>query len=159
SDSREAWTEYTVEIATDNVANNGDSRAVAGTSIEFDNSGLFDSGYITGPTGWRGDQNTAGNIRTPAMGLQSNNIRRDKESQTITSDYSANFRYELTDTLAVSLDYQHVKSSVDIWDNTLWASTYQDAFIDMNGSDFPTVAFQGPQTCETVPCPGLPGSS
>src|SRR5690606_9019371 len=57
------------------------------------------------------------------------------------------------------LDYQHVKSSVDIWDNTLWASTYQDAFIDMNGSDFPTVAFQGPQTCETVPCPGLPGSS
>ena len=159
SDSREAWTEYTVEIATDNVANNGDSRAVAGTSLEFDGSGLFDNGTITGPTGWRGDQNTAGNIRTPILGLQSNNIRRDKDSQTITSDYSANFKYDITDDLALNLDYQHAKSSVDIWDNTLWISTYQDAFIDLNGSDFPTVAFQPPQNCTTIPCPGEPGSS
>jgi TonB-dependent receptor len=159
SDSREAWTEYTVEIATDNVANNGDSRAVAGTSLEFDSSGLFDNGTITGPTGWRADQQVAGNFRTPILGLQSNNIRRDKDSQTITSDYSANFKYDITDNLALNLDYQHAKSSVDIWDNTLWISTYQDASIDLNGSDFPTVAFQPPQNCNSLPCPGEPGAS
>ena len=159
SDSRDAWTEHTVEIATDNVAGNGDSRAVAGTSLTFDDSGLFDNGFITGPTGWRGDQNTAGNIRTPILGLQSNNIRRDRNQQVVTDDYSANFQYEITDNLAVNLDYQHVKSSVDIWDNTLWVSTYQDAFIDLNGKDFPNVAFQAPQNCTTVPCPGAPGSS
>jgi TonB-dependent receptor len=158
SDSREAWTEHTLEITTDNVANNGDSRAVAGTSLEFDDSGLFDNGYITGPTGWRADQNTPGDIRVPAMGLQSNNIRRDKDGRTVTSDYSFNFKYEFTDRLAMNFDYQHVDSSVDIWDNTLWISTYQDAFIDLNGKDFPTVAFQPPQTCET-PCTGTPGGS
>lgn len=159
SDAREAWTEHTVEIATDNVASNGDSRAVSGTSLTFDDSGLFDNGFITGPTGWRADQNTAGNIRVPILGLQSNNIRRDKDTKAVTSDYSANFKYEFSDRLALSLDYQHVDSSVKIWDNTLWISTYQDAFIDLNGSAFPTVKFQAPQNCQTLPCPGTPGSS
>lgn len=160
SDSREAWTEHTVEIATDNVANNGDSRAVAGTTINFDSSGLFASGTITGPTGWRADagDSAVGDFRTPAMGLQSNNIRRDKDTKTVTSDYSANFKYELTDNLALNFDYQHVDSSVDILDNTLWISTYQDAFIQLNGSDFPTVKFQAPQNCVNFPCTGTPGT-
>ncbi|HEY0009516.1 MAG TPA: TonB-dependent receptor plug domain-containing protein, partial [Tepidisphaeraceae bacterium] len=38
SDAREAWSERVVEIATDNVTANGDSRAVPGTTIEFDES-------------------------------------------------------------------------------------------------------------------------
>lgn len=159
SDARQAWTEHTMEIATDNVASNGDSRAVAGTSINFDSSGLFESGVITSPTGWRDDQNTAGNIRTPAMGLQSNNIRRDHDQRAVTDDYSANFRYQVTDNFSLSMDYQHVDSFVNIMDNGLWTSSYQDAAITLNGSDFPTVAFQAPQSCETIPCPGAPGSS
>lgn len=159
SDAREAWTEHTLEIATDNVASNGDSRAVAGTSLEFDDSGLFDSGYITGPTGWRADQNTDGDRRVPVNGLQSNNIRRDKYTKNVTSDYSANFKYEITDDLAINLDYQHATSSVDIWDNGLWYSSYQDAFIDLNGGDFPIVKFQPPQNCDPQPCVGAPGES
>lgn len=162
SDAREAWTERTVEIATDNVASNGDSRAVQGTSIAIDSTGLFDTGVITGPTGWRADQNnelSAGGRRTPALGLQSNNIRRDKDQQAVTSDYSFNFKYEVSDSLAVNFDYQHVDSSVDILDNTLWISTYQDASIDLNGSAFPTVQFRPPQNCETLPCTGAAGGS
>jgi TonB-dependent receptor len=158
SDAREAWTEHTLEITTDNVASNGDSRAVAGTTINFDATGLFDNGYITGPTGWRADQNNA-DRRVPVNGLQSNNIRRDKDTKAVTSDYSANFKYEFSDRFAVNLDYQHVDSSVDILDNTLWVSTYQDAFIDLNGSDFPTVRFVAPQNCDPAPCVGAPGGA
>lgn len=160
SDSREAWTEHAVEIATDNVANNGDSRAVAGTTLSFDDTGLFSSGTITGPTGWRADagDGAVGRFRTPAMGLQSNNIRRDKDNRAVTTDYSVNLKYELTDNLAINLDYQHVDSSVDIWDNTIWFSSYQDAFIQLNGKDFPTVAFQAPQNCVNYPCTGTPGT-
>jgi TonB-dependent receptor len=159
SDAREAWTEHTLEITTDNVANNGDSRAVAGTSINIDSTGLFDSGYITGPTGWRGDQNIDGNRRVPVDGLQSNNIRRDKDTKAVTSDYSANFKYEFSDRLALNVDYQHVKSTVKIVDNTLWISTYQDAFIDLDGNNFPVVRFQAPQNCDPQPCSGAPGAS
>jgi TonB-dependent receptor len=160
SDAREAWTEFTTEIATDNVAGNGDSRAVAGTQLDFDDSGLFESGFITAPSGWRDDQ-WSGAARTPQLGLQSNNIRRDRLSKQVTSDYSVNFRYDFTDRLRATFDYQHVDSTVDIIDNGLWTSSYQDVFIKMNGSDYPEVRFQRPQNCDTPTgvCAGPPGSN
>lgn len=161
SDARQAWTEHVIEIATDNVASNGDSRAVAGTTLEFDDSGLFESGLITGPTGWRADQNT-GAARTPILGLQSNNIRRDHLSKQVTSDYAFNFRYRATDNLRLTFDYQHVDSSSDVLDNGLWASTYQDAFIRLNGADVPEVRFVPPQNCENPvngQCQGVPGTA
>ncbi|WP_404339759.1 TonB-dependent receptor [Sphingomonas sp. MMS12-HWE2-04] len=166
SDARQAWLENTIEIATDNVQSNGDSRARAGTSLDFDDSGLFQSGVITGPTGWRADQNTAGNIRTPIMGLQSNNIRREQLEKIVTSDYSFNFKWDVSDRLAVNLDYQHIVSSSKITANTLWISTYQDAAIKLNGSDLPEVRFLPPQNCEsanfniaTGSCNGTPGTA
>jgi TonB-dependent receptor len=161
SDARQAWSEYTVEIATDNVASNGDSRAVNGTNIVFDETGLFASGVITGPTGWRADQ-TTGDVRTPVLGLQSNNIRRGQESRNVTSDYAFNFNWRVADNFSLSFDYQHVDSFVRVLDNTVWVSTYQDALIELNGSAFPTVQFLPPQNCvnrTAAGCPGTPGSN
>ncbi len=146
SDARQAWTERTMEIATDNVAGNGDSRRVPGTTLDFDDDGMFVSGTITGPTGWRGDQNT-GAARTPMLGLQSNNIRRDQRQKLVTDDYGFNFKWNASDRLGVVFDYQHVKSTTDLLDNTVWNSTYQNASIALNGDDFPTVAFLPPQVC------------
>lgn len=151
SDSREAWTEHTIEIATDNVAANGDSRAVAGTRLNFDSTGLFDNGFITGPTGWRADQQlgvgNGNNARTPILGLQSNNIRRDVKQKYLTDDYSGNFKWDISDRLALNLDFQHVKSSVTNLDVGIWGSTYQNAFIDLNGTGLPVVEFRPPQVC------------
>lgn len=164
SDSREAWTEHTIEIATDNVTSAGDSRAVPGTTLSFDEDGVFDNGFITGPQGWRGDQND-GQARTPVFGLQSNNQRRDRRDRFITSDYGANVRWDVNDRLSFNFDYQHVDSSVSILDTTLWTSAFQDAFIDLNGSSLPTVEFRPPQVCSPAPpagttsCTGAAGSS
>jgi len=146
SDARQAWTERTIEIATDNVSSNGDSRRVVGTTLDFDSDGMFTSGTITGPTGWRGDQNT-GAARVPMLGLQSNNIRRDQQQKLVTDDYGFNLKWNASERLGVVFDYQHVKSSTYLLDNTLWNSTYQNASIKLNGSDFPTVAFLPPQVC------------
>jgi TonB-dependent receptor len=165
SDARQAWSENVLEIATDNVANNGDSRARAGTSLEFDDSGLFSNGIITAPTGWRADQQGA-DARTPAMGLQSNNTFREHLEKRVTSDYSFNFKWDATDRLAVNLDYQHIVSSADVVDNSLLFTSYQDAAIRLNGSDYPTVQFIAPQNCETAnfnlatgSCNGTPGTA
>ena len=155
SDSREAWTERVVEIATDNVAGNGDSRAVPGTGFEFDASNTFDNGFITGPTGWRADQFTA-DPRTPEFGLQSNNIRRDVEQKFVTDDFGLNVTWYPRDNWAVNFDFQHVDSTVDNVDVTLWTSTYQNARIDLDGSDLPTVEFTTPILCDGAPtntCP------
>ncbi len=158
SDARQTWGERVIEIATDNVAAAGDSRAVAGTSINFDDSGRFESGFITGPTGWRADQVTD-DIRTPVLGLQSNNIDRDYSSNIKTDDYSINVQWTPSDRFALSFDYQHIDSTTLIQDNTLWTSSYQDAFLQLNGDDLPTVRFQPPQTCVDPACPGPEGSN
>ena len=146
SDARQAWSEHTVEIATDNVTNNGDSRRVPGTTLAFDDDGLFASGTITGPTGWRDDQ-FSGAARTPMMGLQSNNIARYHTERLVTDDYGFNFKWSVSDRLGVSLDYQHVDSSTYIQDHTLWNSTYQNASIQLRGSNYPIVQFLPPQVC------------
>ncbi len=158
SDARQTWNERTLEIATDNVTANGDSRARAGTSLIFDDSGLFESGIITGPTGWRADQNTPGDRRTPEFGLQSNNQSRQQVSRIVTSDYSFNFKWDVSSRLGVNLDYQHVDSTSKIDDNGLWTSSYQDAQIKLNGSGIPDVSFIAPQNCNGI-CSGVPGSS
>ncbi len=150
SDARQAWTEHTVEITTDNVSANGDSRRVPGTTLEFDEDGLFASGTITGPTGWRADQNQQANgilARVPMLGLQSNNQRRDHDERLVTDDYGVNFKWNVSDRLGVTVDYQHVTSSTYLVDNALWNSTYQNAAIQLNGSDYPTVQFLPPQVC------------
>lgn len=169
SDSRESWTEHAIEIATDNVTSNGDSRAVPGTTLEFDDDGLFDNGVITGPSGWRDDQqNTAawggnGDVRTPRYGLQSNNQRRDQESKYVTTDVSANFQWDVTDNFALRFDYQHVDSSVNQLDATLWTSSFQNVFMDLNGNDIPVVEFRPPEVCSgprtNSPCTDLAGGA
>ena len=158
SDARQTWGERVIEIATDNVASNGDSRAVAGTSLNFDDSGLFESGFLTGPTGWRADQVT-NDVRTPVLGLQSNNIDRHHNDKVRTDDYSAHIQWTPSDRFALSVDYQHVDSRTQVVDNSYFATTYQDAFIQLNGDDLPTVRFQPPQTCVNPACPGPEGSN
>jgi TonB-dependent receptor len=139
SDARTAWTERAVEVTTDNVESQGGSRPRAGTTFAYDDTGLFEKGTITGTTGWWG-----GDSRVPQTGLQSNNIRRDKKTKNVTDDYSANLKWNVTDKLALNFDYQHVKSKVNDLDVTLWASTYQDAAIDLTGNGIPSVSFIPP---------------
>lgn len=143
SDSTQSWTERAMEITTDNVSADGrDSRALQGTQLNFGPDGVFTDGIITGNTGWRQDQNST--RRTPDWALQSNNIRRDQWQQYVTTDFGVNLRYTPNDRVQINVDYQHVDSTVDVVDNTLWNSTYQNAVIQMRGSDIPLVSFQNP---------------
>ncbi len=161
SDARESWNEHTIEITTDNVDNNGGAFAAPGTSFAFDSSGVFTSGVITGNTGWRQDQPPSGGSwgsgtgRTPAFGLQSNNIRRDHKERNINNDFSANLKWKVSERLTANFDFQHVNSKVTIDDNTLWASTYQDAKIVNHGNSLPEVTFLPPNNCN----PNCPGGS
>jgi TonB-dependent receptor len=139
SDARTAWTERATEITTDNVESQGGSRPAPGTTFEYDDSGLFDRGTITGTTGWWG-----GDSRVPRDGLQANNIRRDKNTKNVTNDYAGNLKWSVSDRLALNFDYQHVNSKVKDLDVTLWTSTYQNARLDLNGKGLPTVEFIPP---------------
>jgi TonB-dependent receptor len=148
SDARQTWGEHTLEVATDNVDNQGGAFAAPGTQFQFDSSGLFTSGVITGDTGWRADSNgPTGATRTPAFGLQSNNIKRGHKERSVNDDYSANLKWKINDRLTAVFDYQHVTSKVEVDDNTLWASTYQNARIVNNGFALPQVTLLPVQNC------------
>ncbi len=156
SDAKEAWTEHTVEVTTDNVESNGGVVAAPGTAMTFDNNGVFTSGVITGNTGWRSDQQGT-SARTPTNGLQSNNIRRDHAERNINNDFSANLKWNVTDKLTAVIDYQHVTSQVRVDDNTVWTSTYQDAQITTNGDGVPTISFLPATNCNPN-CSGASGT-
>jgi TonB-dependent receptor len=128
----------------------GGPRAVPGTAITFGDDGIFTSGVITGPTGWRGDQFNNGfgpGGRTPVFALQSNNINRSEKKRYITTDISANLRWNISDRLSANFDYQHVKASVNALSAGLWTGTYQDAAINLNDGGIPTISFIAPETC------------
>jgi TonB-dependent receptor len=161
SDARSAWTERAVEVTTDNVESQGGSRPAPGTTFNYDSTGLFDRGTITGTTGWRSDQFSP-DVRVPINGLQSNNIRRDKKVKNVTNDFAGNLKWRASDRLSFNLDVQHVNSKVDDLDVTIWASTYQNAFLDLNGRGLPTVQFTNPEVCsgplQNATCAGAPNT-
>lgn len=150
SKSTAKWTEHAIEIATDNVAGNGDSRPADGTSFTFDDSGVFTNGVITGGTGWRADQ-TGSDPRTPINGLQSNNVRRDENNTNETTDYGFNFKWTPNDHWGFLFDAQHVDSKVDAISMGLWGSTFQNASITLHGTDLPDVKFTAPSTGTSLP--------
>jgi TonB-dependent receptor len=135
-------TEFASEISTDNVSDT-DFFPVPGTQFEIDDRGVFTNGVITAPLGWRDDQLDGRDQRTPIFGLQSNNIRRDIEQRYVTSDYGLNFRWTPNERWGASFDVQHVESTVRNTDFGIWASTFQNAAIDLRG-DIPRIAFLPP---------------
>lgn len=155
SESRQAWTEHAMEIATDNVTSNGDSQPVTGTTFDFDDDGVFTSGLITGNTGWRDDQLEGRDNRTPSWGLQSNNIRRDQDQRNFVTDYGFNFKWTPNDRWGFNFDAQYVDSHVKNLDNTIWASTYQNLEMQMRGDEPPIFSFLPPgQPPNPTACPG-----
>ncbi|MES1191219.1 MAG: TonB-dependent receptor [Steroidobacter sp.] len=170
SDSRETWTEKTIEIATDNVSNPGnagwpntssDIQAVYGTRFAVGPSGLMSSGTITAPTGWSSDWNNKdanGNPsgRVPANGLQTNNYTRDVDQHYVTDDFSAHVNWTPNNNVKLEFDVQHVKSKVNDLDVEMNFSTYEDMYIQLTGSNglgLPLFIAQPPTTCPGTPSP------
>ncbi|WP_246050750.1 TonB-dependent receptor [Asticcacaulis tiandongensis] len=144
SEATQAWTEHTIEIATDNVTSNGDSFPVYGTDVEYDQSGVFTNGLISGYTGWRSDVAGGNDSRTPRYGLQSNNQRRDQNQEYMTQDMSLALQWTPNERWGFKFDLQHVKSDVVVDDHGLWSSSFQDVEIRTNGKDIPDIRFRTP---------------
>lgn len=158
SDAREQSIEHTMEIATDNVTSAGDSRPLPGTSFTFDDDGIFTSGTLTAPIGYRDDQYNSA-ARVPLSGMKSNNTARYVDRHLVTDDFGANLKWEVSDRLALTADYQHVRSRVDIYDLSVRTVSYQNTVIQMNGDAPPSIAFIPVPTCPNrAACPSVPAN-
>ncbi|WP_300380794.1 TonB-dependent receptor [Henriciella sp.] len=141
SEATTSWNEHASEIATDNV---GDSAFffAPGTEFGFGGDDLLQFGTISAPVGWRADQQS-GDARVPVYGLQSNNIFRGVEQETVTEDTSLNFKWTPTDRWSFNFDYQHVDSTTDNIDFGIWGSSFQDVRVDLR-PEIPEIEFLPP---------------
>ncbi len=160
SNSKEAWTERTSDVAADAVRDGAGPRPVLGTTFDFGDDGLFTNGVITAPTGWREDGNygwTAGpsagscsppargcDPRTPFFGMQTVNVGRNTQREYTTSDIGFNVKWSPNDRLHTNFDIQYIKSDAQYYDASIAVSTYSNASIRLNGTDLPTLAFLPP---------------
>ena len=159
SDAQLAWAERTMSYQTNMYADDGSIRAESFPldgypSYEFDDNGVFQSGYMTNVSlgGWR--SNGADNERVPQaadwsgnpvpqFGNTWQNSSRVKDQQTVVDDMSLNFKYRPNDTWSHEFDLQRINAKTDDFDFTVFLGTHANQMLDLSG-DAPVIEFLEP---------------
>lgn len=116
-------------------------------NYEYDEDGLFESGYITLPgTGWRtaGSGNGATNW-VPSGGMQQSLSRRQVYETNTIADYGLNFETKLGDRIDLELDADYTESEHDVIDMSTFGSTFADQELDLTG-ELPVLISHKPNT-------------
>lgn len=130
-----AWSERAVEPSIDSGPT---IIPAAGTSFEFGDDGLFESGVISESVGWRSNDPTH-----PLNGVRQLALTRGKVDESVTTDWGFNLSWAPTDRFRTSFDLQFVDSEVDIADVTIHAAFFSDIELDMGG-EVPSVIYRAP---------------
>ncbi|MBE1161931.1 TonB-dependent receptor [Dyella sp. 7MK23] len=105
---------------------NNDIVPANGTTFNYNNQGIFQSGWLTSDS-WR-------------AGLSGDGVRFDTDTRyqtqtTTTTDWSNGFKYNLNDHMILSGDFQLVKSTSNELDFTVFQTTYLPGlFLNTTGS-------------------------
>lgn len=143
-----AWSERAIEPSIDDGPG---IIARPGTSFNFDNNGLFESGVISQSVGWRSNDPTH-----PLNGVRQLALTREKIDESVTTDYGINVLWSPTANFRTSFDIQYVESEVDIADVTVHSAFFADVEVDVRG-DVPSVRYIAP-TGEAAPYFNDPGN-
>ncbi len=136
SDASVAWSERVFGAVEDPAGT--DFFPAAGTSYGFDEDGLFESGTITQNVGWR-----SADPVLPTSGAQHVLTSRQVETDTLTTDLGANFKWKVSDRLSLNLDGQFIKASTKNLDFSVYGSTYANTRLDLTGKT-PDLEFLAP---------------
>jgi TonB-dependent receptor len=130
-------------------------------NYQYDDSGLFESGYITLPMGgWRGSPIGSGfgsqevGDRVAQGGMQHTLNRRQVKDDNVVQDQSVNFKFQPTPHWDINLDAQYVRAKHDNLDFGIHGSIFADQEVDLTGQ-FPVVVPHKPLT-ETYTWSGPP---
>jgi TonB-dependent receptor len=118
----------------------------------FDNSGLFQSGYITAPgTGRRAACNNPGPTANPATcfvpsgGTQQSLARGMTRDENTVTDFGLNLKTQLDDHWSVNLDGDYTRAKKTSTDFRVFGSTFADSELDISGN-LPRVVPHKPTT-------------
>jgi TonB-dependent receptor len=116
-------------------------------NYQYDENGLFESGYITLPgQGWRTAGSGAGPDNwVPSGGMQQSLSRRQVHETNTVADYGINFETKLGDRIDLELDADYTESEHDVIDMSTFGSTFADQELDITG-DLPVLVSHKPNT-------------
>jgi TonB-dependent receptor len=156
SHATESWGEHVFETGSDlseyNTYPNGCQPNLAGpgavpearcpvggfTNYQYDDQGVFRSGYITQPVGgWRGLTSQFGGIvgdRVPGGGSQTTLNNRQVHESNVVQDQAINFKFQPTPHWDINLDAQYVHAKHDDRDFEIVGSNFVDQELDLTGS-------------------------
>lgn len=168
SDSSLAWTERTMSYqgqmwADDGIEIRRESGPVEGTQYEFDENGVFQSGWITDKRGWRSNDGEGGrapnldSVGFSGFGNTFQTTTRVKEQTSLVDDLSFNFKYRPSDSWSHELDIQFIDAQTNDDDVTLFLGLEANQFLDLSG-DIPRVEFANPywgNTAENIAAAGV----
>lgn len=150
SDATLAWTENAIKYQSG--YSRRQSIPLDGTSYEFDDQGLFQSGTITqdgrfSDGGWRSadPDNSAGSLRlphaadwanpaVPQFGQRFQTDSRYNKVRTVIDDYAVNFKWTPNDQFELALDLHKIKASTENDDVTVMLATHAIQTFDVTGS-------------------------
>jgi TonB-dependent receptor len=121
-------------------------------NYQYDENGLFQSGYITLPLGgWKGSPFGSGfgseevGDRVPKGGMQHTLNNRQVKDDNIVQDQSVNFKFSPTPHWDLNLDAQYVKAKHDNLDFGVHGSIFADQELDLTGQ-YPDIIPHKPLT-------------
>ncbi|TPG42517.1 TonB-dependent receptor [Sphingomonas koreensis] len=119
------------------------------TNYQYDDNGLFQSGYITTPgTGFRTSR--SGDPATtffPTGGAQTTESRRQVYEENLVNDYGLNAQITPTDRWSINLDADYTTSHHQNFDVGVYTSTFADQELDLTGN-LPSVITHKPNTLQ-----------
>ncbi|HEU4959181.1 MAG TPA: TonB-dependent receptor [Sphingomonas sp.] len=109
-------------------------------NYQYDDNGVFESGYITLPgSGWRsGNGDSGGTWKTVTGGMQQSLSRRQVHDQNIVADHGLNFKFHPNDHWDINLDADYTKAKHNTLDVSVFGSTFADEELDISG-DLPRI--------------------
>lgn len=108
------------------------------TNYDYDEDGVFESGYITLPVGgWRGNIGYVGD-RVPHGGMQHTLNRRQVDDENIVNDMGINFKFSPNDHWSFNFDAQHIRAKHNNLDFGVHGSIFADQELDITG-EYPEI--------------------
>lgn len=115
-------------------------------NYQYDEDGLFESGYITLPgQGWRSASSGQATSFVPTGGMQQSLSRRQVYETNTIADYGLNFETKLGERIDLELDADYTESEHDVIDMSTFGSTFADQELDITG-ELPILISHKPNT-------------
>ena len=101
----------------------------------YDDSGLFQSGFITLPgAGWRTASSGSPTTTVPSGGIQQSLSRRQVYDENLVKDAGFNLKINPDDRWSIGLDVDYTYAKHDVTDLSVFGSNFADQELDLTGN-------------------------